>query len=43
MIGIIPFEPTQVGPGLGIGANVKAGGEGLNNEMMGRELWILLH
>ena len=40
MTGIKPFEPIQVGPGLGIGANVKAGGDGLNNGMMARELWM---
>ena len=31
MTGIKPFEPTQVGPGLGLGANVKASSDGLNN------------
>lgn len=40
MTGIKPFEPTQVGPGLGIGANVKAGNEGFNNGMMARDKWI---
>ena len=40
MTGIKPFEPIQVGPGLGIGANVKAGSEGLNNGMMARDLWM---
>ena len=40
MTGIKPFEPIQVGPGLGIGANVKAGSDGLNNGMMARDLWM---
>ena len=40
MTGIKPFEPVQVGPGLGIDANVKVSNDGLNNGMMARDKWI---
>jgi hypothetical protein len=39
MSNVKPFEPIQVGPGLGIGPDVKSGGDGFNNGMMARELW----
>ena len=40
LTGIKPFEQIQVGPGLGIGANVKVSNDGLNNGMMARDKWI---
>lgn len=40
MTNIKPFEPIQVGPGLGIGANENVSKSGLNNGMMAREQWI---
>ena len=40
LTGIKPFEPIQVGPGLGLGANIKVSNDGLNNGMMVRDKWI---
>jgi hypothetical protein len=40
MTSIKPFEPIQVGPGLGLGANENVSNSGLNNGMMARDKWI---
>jgi Family of unknown function (DUF5899) len=40
MTNIKPFEPIQVGPGLGMGADENVSKNGLNNGMMAREKWM---
>lgn len=40
MANIKPFEPIQVGPGLGLGADTKVSNHGYNNGVMARDSWI---
>jgi Family of unknown function (DUF5899)/Toprim domain len=40
LTGIKPFEQIQVGPGLGLGSNIKVSNDGLNNGMIARDKWI---